>query len=208
MQDEVVGAQGTAAEPHEVALVRQAKAGSAEAWTEIYTSHYSAIYRYIIARTFNSATAEDLTSAVFLGALKGIASYRYRGRPLLAWLYRIARNVVADHQRQLLRSQPQARGWRLPLPERLTNYLPRLSRHDPIDLDRVASSEGDPAMMADGIDLRDALAVLPASQREVIYLRFMAGLSAEDVAQVLGKKPAAVYSLQARAILSLRKQLS
>jgi RNA polymerase sigma-70 factor (ECF subfamily) len=76
------------------------------------------------------------------------------------------------------------------------------------DLASVATSEGDPSMMVDRLDLRDALAKLPANQREVVILRFLVGLSAQEVAEVVGKKPAAVYSLQARAILALRERIS
>ncbi len=74
------------------------------------------------------------------------------------------------------------------------------------DLTRTAS-EADPAMMVDRLDLRDALAKLPASQREIVILRVLVGMSAQEVAAVTGKRPAAVYSLQARAILALREQL-
>ena len=102
MSEEVASAEAESAEPYEAELVGRAKARSPEAWTEIYNTHYRAIFRYVKARVFDETTAEDLTSAVFVGALKGIESFRYRGRPLLAWLYRIARNVVASHQRQLL----------------------------------------------------------------------------------------------------------
>src|SRR5207245_8881546 len=64
--------------------------------------YYRPIYRYINARVFEREVTEDLTSSVFLGAIKGIDSYQYRGQPMLAWFYRIARNVVSSHQRKLL----------------------------------------------------------------------------------------------------------
>src|SRR3989337_3270708 len=99
MRDEVASREVAESEAYEAELIGRAKARSPEAWTEIYTSHYAAIFRYAKARVFDETTAEDLTSSVFVGALKGIDSYQYRGRPLLAWLYRLARSVVASHQR-------------------------------------------------------------------------------------------------------------
>jgi len=199
-------------EPHEAGLVDRAKTRSPEAWTEIYTSHYAAIFRYAKARVFDETTAEDIASAVFVGALKGIDSYKYRGRPLLAWLYRIARNVVASYQRELLVPRGESQKRSLDLAQRVIWHLMRRSRRDDVraaDHDPVStgSSEADPAMMVERLDLRDALANLPANQREVVILRFLVGLSAQEVAEVIGKKPAAVYSLQARAILALREQL-
>ena len=149
---------------------------------------------------------------MFVGALKGISSFRYKGRPLLAWLYRIARNVVATHQRQLLKPRDESPEGGLAAPRRVIRRLMRRSRGDDAqaadhDLIATASSEGDPAAMVDRLDLREALRKLPANQREVVILRFFVGLSGQEVAEVTGKGPAAVYSLQARAILALREQL-
>jgi len=212
MGEQVASAEAGPAEAYEAELVGRAKSRSREAWTEIYNTHYRAVFRYVRARVFDDATAEDLTSAVFVGALKGISSFRYRGRPLLAWLYRIARNVVASHQRQLLK--PRGRGLKPgpDLPRRVIWHLMRRSRRGDAqaadhDIIATASSEGDPAAMVDRLDLRDALTRLPANQREVVILRFLVGLSAQEVAGVMGKQPAAIYSLQARAILALREHL-
>ena len=212
MREEVAATDVAASEPYEAELIGRAKARSSEAWTEIYETHYRAIFRYVKARVFEEATAEDLASAVFVGALKGIDSYRERGRPLLAWLYRIARNVVASHQRQMLRSRGERLKQSLDLPRRVIWHLMRRSQpgeaqDEAYDLTSVATSEGDPSMMVDRLDLRDALAKLPAKQREVVILRFLVGLSAQEVAEVIGKGPAAVYSLQARALLALREQI-
>ena len=212
MRDEVATQEVAESEPYEAELIRRAKARSPEAWTEIYTSHYAAIFRYAKARVFDETTAEDIASAVFVGALKGIDSYHYSGRPLLAWLYRIARNVVASYQRELLVPRGEGQKRSLDLAQRVIWHLMRRPRRDDVqaagqDLIETVSDEGDPAMMVDRLDLRDALANLPAMQREVVILRFLVGLSAQEVAEVIGKKPAAVYSLQARAILALREQL-
>jgi RNA polymerase sigma-70 factor (ECF subfamily) len=210
MREEAASRGAVEAEPYDAELIGRAKARSPEAWTEIYSAHYAAIFRYAKARVFDEATAEDLSSAVFLAALKGINSYRYNGRPLLAWLYRIARNVVASHQRKVLGGRAERLREGLDLPRRVIGHLMRAQRHEARpgdqDLTRTAS-EADPAMMVDRLDLRDALAKLPAIQREVMILRFLVGLSGQEVAAVTGKRPAAVYSLQARAILALREQL-
>ena len=201
----------TQSTPDETELVAEAKARSPEAWTQIYATYYRPIYRYAKARVFDEATAEDLTSAVFEGALKGIDSYRYRGRPLLTWLYRIARNVVASHQRQLLGARAEEARGGVPRWD-MRRFLP-WSRGEAAqamgeDLASDADREADPATMLDRLDLHDALEKLPASQREVLILRFFVGLSAEEVAEAMSKGRAAVYSLQARAILALRQQLA
>ena len=213
MRDEADIPEVAASGPNDEAeLIGRAKARSPEAWTDIYTKHYASIFRYAKARVFDETTAEDLTSDVFVSALKGIDSYEYRGRPLLNWLYRIARNVVASHQRGVLGSRGERLKQGLDLPRQVIWHLMRRPRRqeeriadqEPVSL---ASRANDPAMLIDRLDLRNALAELPANQREVVILRFLVGLSAQEVAEVIGKKPAAVYSLQARAILVLRERL-
>ncbi|MDP2674805.1 MAG: sigma-70 family RNA polymerase sigma factor [Dehalococcoidia bacterium] len=213
MNEQVASAEAAIqVEPYEADLVDRAKARSPEAWTEIYTTHYGAIFRYARARVFDETTAEDLASAVFVGALKGIDSYRYRGRPMLAWLYRIARNVVASYQREILTPRGEDLKAGLDLPQRVIWHLMRRPRRDPVhatdqDVIETVGGAGDPAMMVDRFDLRDALAKLPTNQREVVILRFLVGLSAQEVAAVMDKGTAAIYSLQARAILALRERL-
>jgi RNA polymerase sigma-70 factor (ECF subfamily) len=208
MREQALDDLAMALEPDEATLVDRAKARSPQAWTEIYSTHYPAIFRYAKARVFNDATAEDLASAVFVAALKGIDSYKYRGRPLLAWLYRIARNVVASHQREILQQRSEG----LDLQRRMIWHIMRLSGRGTQRADAgtvsVASDEDDPGMMVERLDLREALTKLPEKQREVVILRFLVGLSAQEVADVVGKNPAAIYSLQARAILALREELA
>ena len=84
----------------EALLVQRAKARDPSAWAEIYDTHYKKLYSYCYARTSDANAAADLAASVFLEALSGIGRYEYRGRPLLAWLYRIAHNVVSDHRRK------------------------------------------------------------------------------------------------------------
>ncbi|MCH8814475.1 MAG: sigma-70 family RNA polymerase sigma factor [Chloroflexi bacterium] len=188
-------------------LIERAKAGSPEAWTKIYATHYRAIFRYVRARVFEQDIAEDLASATFVGAIKSIDSFKYRGRPLLAWLYRIARNVVATHQREVLRAQGRDFG----LPRRVIQRLMRRgpARTPATDVDPISPlpGGGDPSAVVDRLDLHSALVELPENQREVVVLRFFVGLSALEVAEVMGKRVVAVYSLQARALLSLRERL-
>ena len=130
----------------------------------LYTSHSTAIYRYISARVFDPDTAEDLTSEVFISAIKGINSYRYRGQPFLAWLYRIARNTVSSYQRTLLRRQSIAsRGL-------LSNLFGR--RQAPAtgesDLPETGASDRESGLDVSLLGLRHALGTLNQAQREVI----------------------------------------
>src|SRR3990170_387840 len=92
-----------AAEPSEEALIEAACALETDAWATIYERHYRQVYAYAYHRIGSREAAEDLASEVFTRALAGIRSYRYRGRPLLAWLYRIAHNLTSDYLRMRAR---------------------------------------------------------------------------------------------------------
>jgi RNA polymerase sigma-70 factor (ECF subfamily) len=204
MLDNVANRTAGVFDRYEAELVERAKTRSPEAWTHIYTQNYAAIYRYVNARVFEKETTEDLASTVFLGAIKGIDSYKYRGQPILGWLYRIARNVVSNHQRQLL-------GRRGDAPRQFIRSLfgkagtqGGSALEDVID---VPSSSEEPALLVQRMDLRDALAKLTESQREIVILRFFVGLKTPEIAAVIGKEPGAVYSLEARALGALRKYL-
>ena len=84
MQEEAALARAPAVlDRYEARLAALAKERSPQAWNEIYSRHYAQIYRYIQARVFDAEAAEDLSSTVFLGAVKGIGAYQHRGQPLL-----------------------------------------------------------------------------------------------------------------------------
>ena len=191
----------TTIDPDEAALVARAKARDPEAWTVIYDRHYQALFRYIYSRVYDRDTAADLAATVFVSAINGISSYTYTGRPILAWLYTISRNTVAGYQRKTL----GRRGF-----ERITSPVRAATRlfHSDERESPAAQTAWQADEMADRIDLHRAIAKLPESQREVLILRFLVGLSTEEIAQVVGKERVAVYSLHARAITALRQSLS
>ncbi len=170
---------------YEEDLVRRAKARDEEAWSQLYDLHYPSLYRYAFARLRSREEAEDLASQVFLEALRSIDSFSYRGRPILAWLYRIARNLIADDMRRKVRK------------ERVAN---------------LANGEDGYAPGADAsletMELLEAISHLTLDQQEVLILRFFMALPAKSAAQLLGKNETAVFALQVRAIGALRRILA
>jgi RNA polymerase sigma factor (sigma-70 family) len=166
----------------DAATVASAQAGEPEAWGAIYDANYSAIYRYIRARIFDDSLAEDLAADVFLSALESIGRYRDRGRPPLAWLYGIARNVVAGHQRKLARAGGLAsqRQESSPAPPHSAQSF------------EFATAAGDPAYLITHLDLQVAIQQLTESQRDAVILRHFVGLTTAEIAGVLGKDAAGI----------------
>ena len=149
---------------------------------ELYDTHALKIFRYIYHRLGDAFLAEDLTSEVFVRFLHARATPDDSG----AFLYRIAHNLIVDYARQ---------------------------RH-PIQLpdDFVGSDRDDPAHLAElemeRIRLRRAIARLTPEQQQVIALKFLEGLTNEEVARVIDKPIGAVKALQHRALAALRNMLA
>lgn len=169
-------------------LIKRAQRGDAEAFAELYRAHVQVIFRYIAARVNDLQLAEDLTGDVFTRALEGLSSYRDQGRPLLAWLYRIARARVIDHYRQVGRRPGETSVDDQPLP---------------VDSGLDAGLARRQAAQA----LRAAIAGLTDDQQQVVILRFVEGYRVDEVAAILGKQPNAVKALQFRALRALAGKL-
>jgi len=162
------------------ALISALKAGDSQAWGRLFDAYYALLCRYAFARLRSREDAEDVSSQVFVNALEAIQRYQYRNRPLLAWLYTIARNLVSERLRR--RTPQTADAWNAPVATE-------------IDL-------------AARLDLLNALKALREEQRETVILRFSLGLSIRETAQVMGKSEAAVHSLQVRALQNLRLRVN
>jgi len=171
----------------EARLIRRAKGGDPNAFAEIFDQHQPAIYRYCACRVGSDAVAEDLTSEVFVRLVEKIDDFTYRGRPLLAWLYTIARNLVNDHHRIKGRADLVA------LDDGLEASSPR-----PEDAANLA---------LDHERLSTALEELTQDQRQVIVLKFFEDLDNRTVAQVMDKSYGAVKALQHRGLGALRRAL-
>ncbi len=167
-------------------LAVRAAGGDVSAFGLLYDRHVDAIYRYIYYRVRDDAEAEDLTSDVFMRALKAMPRYEPR-QAFLAWLYRIARNAVIDRAR---------RGNR------------QVSFEDALEhptADQIVEPDVELLAHADSDTLRNALAKLTPLQQEVIVLRFLEGYSTHEVANLVGKREGTIRGIQFRAIGALRQ---
>lgn len=180
-------AVGISPETPEEVLVAAARALHEPAWAEIYRRHARQVYVYIYFRLGDQYTAEDLTSDVFVKALAGIGGYQWRGTPLLAWLYRIAHNVTADHRKTSAR---------------------RAEHRADTDAEEVEDRRDYLRLLDERADMLSAIHALTEEQQQVIILRFYRGMSNADVARVMEKPEGAVKALQVRGLRSLRRILT
>ena len=171
----------------EESLIQWAKQGDQKAFAQLYEEHFDRIYRYVALRIGDRIEAEDMTQQVFLKALKSISSFKWKGVPFAAWLFRIAHNQVVDYLRKK-KKQPAA-----------------------LFDESLVISDSNPQLMAEhSLDIEQLLSAtkrLTEAQREVISLRFTGGLPIAQVAKIMSKSQGAVKALQHSAIVALRKAL-
>jgi RNA polymerase sigma-70 factor (ECF subfamily) len=172
---------------NEESLVRRAQQHDPAALTQLYEENFDRIYRYIVLKIGDRTEADDMTQQVFINALKSISSFKWKGMPFSAWLYRIAHNQIVDYLRK------KSRQATVPIKESLAagDSDPRQVAEHKVEMERVVL----------------ATKKLTRAQQEVISLRFAGELSVAEVARVMGKSEGAVKALQHSAILALRKVL-
>jgi len=150
-------------------------AASGDAFQENATK----IYAFVYAKVGNRAAAEDLTSQVFLKAVRWLAADR-SADSIRSWLYATARTAVADYWRE------QSVQAQVPLAV-VENML-------------FQGSDGPAESRRTREWARRVLAALPEREREVLRLRFLKGYSAAEVGQALGLTAGNVRVIQLRAL--------
>lgn len=153
-----------------------------EAFGVLYDRYFDDIYHYIARRVEDTEAAEDIAAATWERALVAIARYEVRGLPFLAWLYRIAGNLIANHHRQ--RSAHR----------RAASSTPPSA---PSDTGRIEERE----------TVGAALLTLSEVDQEILGLRYFAGLKPREIAGVLGCSEAAAHKRLHRARTRLRASL-
>ncbi len=166
-------------------LVEWAKEDSA-AFGELYTRYVRKIYNYVYYRTGNHHEAEDITARVFYRAMSHISTYRDRGVPFSAWLYRIAHNLVANWHRDRKRQNV------VPLDEYMVS-----GGHSDFPESVTESEEERERLLA-------SIRELPPDRQQLLILKFVEHLSNAEIGAIMDRTEGAIKSLYHRTLLSLR----
>jgi RNA polymerase sigma-70 factor (ECF subfamily) len=163
--------------------IARAKEGDKDALRLLYTCYADNVYGYVRSIVHDQHEAEDITQQVFAKLIRVIGKYEERDVPFFAWILRVSRNVAVDHIRR--------------------------NRAIPVEEVRAVDDiGGGPEDRERMNELREALALLPPDQREVLVLRHFAGLSPTEIAQRTGRTEGSVHGLHHRARRALTAELS
>lgn len=176
--------------PSDIELIEQARDGDQAAFEELYKRYVRKIYNLAYRMAGGGQEAEELTQEVFLQAYKNLAHFKGESS-FYTWLYRVACNTCLQHLRKKSRRRETVNF------DDLAEV--QISGHEsPDPLDTVARRELERR-------LEKALALLPESQRMVILLGPIQGLSYEKMADALGLTVPIVKSRLHRARENLRR---
>jgi RNA polymerase sigma-70 factor, ECF subfamily len=152
-----------------------------------YQNCFKRIYHYIYFRMTDEQQAEDLTSQVFLKAWENKDHYKPTGAPFITWLYSIARNAIIDDFR---------------------TRKPAIALDETVLLVSDQHTPDEECEIHFEIELlHSALQRLTIEQQQVLKLKYLDGLTTDQVAARLGKRTGSVRALQMRALRSLSRQL-
>lgn len=166
-----------------------ARAGAEWAWRRLYESLAPTVLRYLRAR--GAPDPEDVMGEVFLQVVRRLNQFDGSEADFRAWVITIAHHRHVDAWRARTRRPVEA------VEDTVLTSVAATGNVENEALDELAAG-----------DLRAAMTRLSEDQREVLFLRILAGLSITQVAAATGKTPGAVKSLQARAVGALRRNMS
>ena len=149
----------------------------------LYRSSRDDVYAYVATLLRDRATAEDVTALAFERAYRRRRSFDRRRGDERAWLFGIARNAALDELRRRRRHATLA--------------------HDPADA--APAVDGFDEQATRRTTVRVALAGLDARERELVALKFHAGLSNAEIARVIGVSESNAGTLLHRTIAKLRE---
>jgi RNA polymerase sigma-70 factor, ECF subfamily len=161
--------------------ITAAKAGDWGALQYLYARHADDVRRFVQSIVRNRHDAEDITQDVFAKLMRAIHKYEEREVPFAAWILRVARNAALDHVRS--------------------------RRQIPVEEVRISDDGYEQTSFEYSRALKEALAGLPESQREVLVLRHIGGLSPNEIADRLGKTEASIQGLHHRGRAALKESL-
>lgn len=166
-------------------IFEKAKRGDKEAFSEIYEAYFKPLYRYVYLRIGNKVESDDLVQDVFINALSSIGDSDSNYSSRVIDFYSVARKSVLDWKRKRRRISPSD--------ESLENYS------------GIRTGQSEKSSNKEEFDnLHKAIKELPEEYQDAVILKFIGGLSNDDVGDVLGVSSRSALRLETQGLISIR----
>lgn len=162
-----------------------------ESFGELYDYYFPKVYRYTAAKVNNQRDAEDLVSSIFIKVLEHLPSYKWKGFPFGAWIFRIAKNAIIDYYRSAYKSKNAN-----------IDDLPFI--RDKTDL---GAPDKKTAKNELGEIVKKVLEGLNEVETEVIRLKFFSELSNKEIAEILNLTQTNVGVILFRTLRKIKPDL-
>lgn len=168
-------------------LLLKIRRGDQAAYAQVYDRYVDALYRFVTFRVRTPELAQDITSELFLRVWQHITGGTSKVNNIRAYLYQVARNLIADHYR----GQEELLGLdeMIAAPASSTTGQAQLER-------RVALA-----------DVERALTNMRGDWQELVLLAHVEGLKPQEIALIIGKSRAATRVMLHRAMAELKRLL-
>lgn len=158
-----------------------------KAFEPLYLRYYERICGFVFHRVENKEVAFDITSTIFYKALKNVSTYKHKGYPFSAWLYRVAFNEVQQHYRK----------------NKTKNILSISEKGVSEIIDHIPEKP----FSIDDAQLFTALESLKDDEIEIVNMRFFENRSFKEMADILDMKESACKMKLYRILEKLRETL-
>ncbi|HEY6542655.1 MAG TPA: sigma-70 family RNA polymerase sigma factor [Ktedonobacteraceae bacterium] len=174
--------RNTGQESREISGTGFSRGANVQDFQTFYQENIGPIYRFVYSKVGNREEAEDLTSQIFIKAVRGMDTER-GSQSMQKWLFQVARTTIADYWRNYYR-------------------IPTSSLDELLDAGWEGPAEGEASVASNlpGERVKRLLQALPETHREVLNCRFLLNLSIRDTAIRLGLTEANVKVIQFRAL--------
>jgi RNA polymerase sigma-70 factor, ECF subfamily len=166
-----------------------------EAFAQLYEDNYSRIFNYILCSTGDLEVSLDLTSEVFLKALKAFPRFVYGKGSITAWLYRIASREIAMYFRSMTRDKKR-------MSRSFFQEVEEINRD--VSPEEIDAAGRQIEIAENFIILSPLLRKLPEKYREVLFLRFFEDWPFDEIARLLGRPSGTVKAQCHRGLKMLK----
>lgn len=170
----------------ELSLIKNCQSGDLSSFSVLYDFYLDKIYRFIYYRVSHREVAEDLSSQVFLKAIKAISSADFTDRNFSAWLYKIAYNLIIDHYRS------EKKDINI---DDVINYFSGQDLLLEVDKNRKVEL------------IKEAMNFLNAKQKNILIMRVWDELSYREISNITGDSEANCKVVFSRTVSKLKDNL-